>query len=102
MPINHSRRLTQPKNKTVIDPVTNKIVFYSDYLKMEKNVTMQLNLLKKTFKMRMVLKLLNVRKTLVMTMTMDGHQTTILTLKIMMTKIMIMNLIRMKLILFCC
>ena len=36
MPINHSRRLSQPKNKTVIDPVTKKIVFYSDYLKMEK------------------------------------------------------------------
>ena len=35
MPINHSRRLSQPKTKTVIDPVTNKKVFCSDYLKME-------------------------------------------------------------------
>lgn len=36
MPINHSRRLSQPKTKTVIDPITNKRVFYSDYLAMEK------------------------------------------------------------------
>lgn len=36
MPINHSQRLLQPKHKTVIDPVTQKIVFYSDYLKMEQ------------------------------------------------------------------
>lgn len=36
MPINHSRRLSQPKTKTVIDPVTNKKVFYTDYLKMEE------------------------------------------------------------------
>ena len=33
MPINHSRRLSQPKTRTFIDPVTNKTVVYSDYLK---------------------------------------------------------------------
>lgn len=35
MPINHSRRLKQPSNLTVIDPLTQKVVFYSDYLRME-------------------------------------------------------------------
>lgn len=35
MPISHNRRLKQPRTKTVIDPITNKRVFYTDYLKME-------------------------------------------------------------------
>ena len=36
MPINHSRRLQYPKNSTVIDPVTNQRVLYSDYIRMEE------------------------------------------------------------------
>ena len=36
MPISHNRRLKYPSNRTVIDPITNTRVFYSDYLKMEE------------------------------------------------------------------
>ena len=36
MLISHNRRLKQPRTRTVIDPITNQRVFYSDYLKMEE------------------------------------------------------------------